>query len=120
MKKYTIILIILINYGVIAQSDNPILTSCKEDLLTFCSNISSGNLQKIQCLLENESNLSGACKDTIKSSLNKIKETGSNDCKKDVQEHCRWVIPGGGRIIKCLLKNQSKLSDGCKKKMGEL
>lgn len=113
-------LIILFNFGIFSQSENAILTNCKEDLLMFCSTIRSGNLQKIQCLLENESDLSGVCKDTLKSSLNKMKESGSNECKKDVQEYCRWVIPGGGRILKCLLKNESKLSDGCKKKMREL
>jgi len=35
-------------------------------------------------------------------------------CKADVQTLCPGVQPGDGRIKQCMMKNRSKLSDGCK------
>jgi hypothetical protein len=36
-------------------------------------------------------------------------------CKADYQKYCKGTMPGGGRIIACLNKQRSQLSDACKK-----
>ena len=41
-------------------------------------------------------------------------------CKEDVKKHCRWTVPGGGRIIKCLLKNEKNLSKQCLKTLNDI
>ena len=38
----------------------------------------------------------------------------TNLCKSDYRKFCAGVFPGGGRIIKCLNKNISKLAPDCK------
>ncbi|WP_244432065.1 cysteine rich repeat-containing protein [Rhodopseudomonas sp. B29] len=40
-------------------------------------------------------------------------------CKPDYQKFCSGVMPGGGRIKKCLMDNFSGLSDACKKVVSE-
>jgi hypothetical protein len=36
-------------------------------------------------------------------------------CQSDFNKYCKGVQPGGGRIIACLSKHESKLSGECKK-----
>jgi hypothetical protein len=36
-------------------------------------------------------------------------------CKADYEQFCKGTIPGGGRVLACLSKQDSKLSAACKK-----
>jgi hypothetical protein len=36
-------------------------------------------------------------------------------CKTDYESFCKGTMPGGGRVIACLSKNNDKLSGACKK-----
>jgi hypothetical protein len=36
------------------------------------------------------------------------------DCRRDMQQFCRTVEPGGGRIIQCLLSHRSSLASACR------
>jgi hypothetical protein len=36
-------------------------------------------------------------------------------CKADYDRFCHGTMPGGGRIIACLAKQNDQLSDACKK-----
>jgi hypothetical protein len=36
-------------------------------------------------------------------------------CKGDYETFCKGTIPGGGRVLACLDKQQDKLSAACKK-----
>jgi hypothetical protein len=40
-------------------------------------------------------------------------------CKADYEQFCKGTIPGGGRIIACLSKQDAKLSAACKKVLAE-
>lgn len=35
-------------------------------------------------------------------------------CQGDIQKHCASVIPGGGRIVRCLAANRADVSEGCR------
>ena len=36
-------------------------------------------------------------------------------CKGDYDQFCKGTMPGGGRVLTCLSKNNGKLSAACKK-----
>jgi hypothetical protein len=36
-------------------------------------------------------------------------------CKADYDQFCKGTAPGGGRVLACLSKQESKLSASCKK-----
>jgi hypothetical protein len=36
-------------------------------------------------------------------------------CKDDFQKLCKGVMPGGGRVLKCLSEHKDKVSEGCRK-----
>lgn len=36
-------------------------------------------------------------------------------CKSDYDQFCKGTMPGGGRVLACLSKNNDRLSAACKK-----
>lgn len=36
-------------------------------------------------------------------------------CMGDYEKYCKGVVPGGGRIIACLAKENDKITPACKK-----
>ena len=40
---------------------------------------------------------------------------GRGACKADYDKYCAGTLPGGGRVVACLNKQQNQLSDACKK-----
>ncbi|MBL0375135.1 hypothetical protein JJB09_24270 [Rhizobium sp. KVB221] len=41
-------------------------------------------------------------------------------CMADAKAHCRGVIPGGGRMVACFVKNAGALSEGCKLELSKM
>jgi hypothetical protein len=35
-------------------------------------------------------------------------------CKAEYDKYCAGTLPGGGRVVACLNKQQNRLSDACK------
>lgn len=118
MNRYLIYFTLLLSTGYYAETSTTVFAECKSDLSNFCSNLDR-NIKKIQCLLENESKISDKCQSSLNLYLADLKKRGSSVCKDDIQTHCRWVIPGGGRIIKCLLSKESELSPPCKNNLND-
>ncbi|HMX32850.1 MAG TPA: cysteine rich repeat-containing protein, partial [Leptospiraceae bacterium] len=96
-----------------------LLPDCKVDQDKFCKDIPSPKAKITQCLLEHTNDLSESCKANLKDYVEKMRTQASGACKEDVNQFCKWVIPGGGRILKCLFKNESSLSASCKKILNE-
>lgn len=41
-------------------------------------------------------------------------------CEADAAKFCRWVVPGGGRIVQCMLEHIEDLSSTCRQKIREV
>jgi hypothetical protein len=116
---------------------------CADDAQKFCANVQPGGGRILACLQQNKNSLSDKCKAAAQQAValnNNSSTTGgagaspaspapatsasSQDaalavlqkgCADDAQKFCANVQPGGGRILDCLDKNQSSLSDKCKR-----
>ncbi len=120
MKKASICFLfqfILISPSV--ATETIFLKNCEKDQKTYCEEIPKKKAKIAQCLLENSDHLTDTCQLELKTYTDQMKKMGSGACKADVSEHCRWVIPGGGRILKCLFKHEALLSEVCKKALNE-
>ncbi|MCB1142442.1 MAG: hypothetical protein KDK54_09410 [Leptospiraceae bacterium] len=119
MKKLIFIYFITVfSFGLYPNSE--ILKECKTEQKEFCSSVKGAKAKVVQCLLDNESELSGDCKISLKSSFKKLRSTKSSNCRNDIDQYCKWIVPGGGRILKCLFENEENLSSECKKTLNEL
>ncbi|ASV06925.1 hypothetical protein B2G47_14755 [Leptospira interrogans serovar Canicola] len=99
--------------GLFAES-NPKATPCSKDVENFCSHRKSEDrLSQMQCLMEKESDLSTTCSDWLKLKKEEISKS-SEECSEDRSKFCKFVIPGGGRILRCLMNHESSLSISCK------
>lgn len=98
---------------------NGFLPDCKTDYEKFCKEIAQPKAKVTQCLLEHNDDLSDGCKANLKTYSEKMRNQTKGVCKEDVDKFCKWTVPGGGRIIKCLFKNESALSEPCNKILNE-
>jgi hypothetical protein len=90
--------------------------SCSKDIAKFCKDVKPGGGRILDCLKQHEKDLSAACKEQVTKREEKAEKSGelSQACKGDVDKLCKDVKLGGGRILKCLKENESKLSAQCK------
>ncbi|EMY71121.1 cysteine rich repeat-containing protein [Leptospira vanthielii] len=119
MKLYTLILIIFFNLSLFAET-KPIYEVCQNEIATYCQGIKPTKARILQCLKERGKNLSDVCEAGQSALSDTMKSKSQGFCKDDVSEHCRWIIPGGGRILKCLFENESKISNQCKVVLNEI
>ena len=94
-------------------------SSCKADVDKFCAQVKPGGGRVVQCLKQNEAQLSDSCKERMKAAQVEMKEL-KDACADDVQQYCAGMKPGGGRIAHCLKAHQDKISAECKTALGEL
>jgi hypothetical protein len=90
--------------------------ACGGDVEKFCSNIKPGAGRVSRCLEEHESQLSPTCQAKVEADKAKVKALiieFTEACQSDVAQLCPGVAPGGGRLVKCLSKNDYALSPRC-------
>ncbi|MCW7493549.1 cysteine rich repeat-containing protein [Leptospira sp. 2 VSF19] len=119
MKLYSILLIFLFSFTLFAETKS-IYDVCKQEIVTYCQGIKLTKASVLQCLKERGKNLSDVCDAGQNALSESMKNRSQNFCKEDVSEYCRWVIPGGGRILKCLFENEKKISNQCKVILNEI
>ncbi|TGL40391.1 hypothetical protein EHQ49_09920 [Leptospira perdikensis] len=118
MKPYFLILIFCFNLSVFAETKT-IYEICQPEIATYCKGIKPTKARILQCLKERGKDLSDVCEAAQSALSDTMKTKSQGFCKEDVSEYCRWVIPGGGRILKCLFENESKISNQCKVVLNE-
>lgn len=100
------------------DAEKPISTSaCLADLKKFCGKVKPGNGRLVDCLHDNESQLSKGCRKAHSEHYRKMEMgAGAKDnCAGDAQDFCSDVTPGTGRLARCLKENLSELSEPCTK-----
>ena len=119
MKPYFFTLILFFSLPLLAETKT-IYEVCQPEIATYCQGIKPTKARILQCLKERGKNLSEACEIGQNALSETMKNKSQGFCKEDVSEYCRWIIPGGGRILKCLFQNESKISNQCKVVLNEI
>jgi hypothetical protein len=97
--------------------------ACKADREKFCKDVKPGEGRIVKCMKEHEADLSPECKEKMSEAKEKMgekKEEWNKACGEDQKTLCGDVKKGHGAVMKCLKKNESKLSEGCKSYMSEM
>jgi hypothetical protein len=98
------------------QQSAPKVNPCSADLQKFCQDAGSFG-DRMKCLKDHEADLSDECKQArakmrqaVHKRLNKAKEA----CQSDIDQYCKDVKEGEGRIIACLKGHLEVLTPSCK------
>lgn len=94
--------------GLAVTQDRP----CAADAQKLCKGIEPGNGGGIlQCLKEQEANLSDGCKARLQTSVHE-------PCAEDAAKLCKDVEPGHKlQMVHCLREHETDLSDACKQRL---
>lgn len=92
---------------------------CKQELTTFCKDVTPGEARIIACLYAFQDKLSPRCEYALYDSVDQLDRTLANlayaisECRDDLKKNCADVKPGEGRLLDCLNKNEAQVSARC-------
>jgi hypothetical protein len=95
-------------------------TGCKTELDSFCAKVTPGEGRLLACLYAYGDKLSGKCEYALYDASVRLERAVAalsyvaNECDADIDSVCSDVQMGEGRILKCLEKNDKKVSRRCK------
>lgn len=116
-------LLVLIAGSALAEEKGLIETvadGCKQDIETYCKGVKPGEGRILACLYAYQDKLSSRCEYALYDAAAQLERAIAaltylaNECKGDLKAYCSDVKPGEGRLIDCIDKNMSKVSDRCK------
>lgn len=98
--------------------------ACSADQKKYCAGIERGP-QMGECLDKNMARLSRECRAAhkqIKTNMAKGLMPGHplSGCRQDIQNLCASVDTDMGPVMECLMRNESRLSDGCRTKLRDV
>lgn len=92
---------------------------CDADMQKYCADVTAGDNRPLLCLLAHEDKLSTECQfGILDAALANEMASGAlahahASCQADREQLCPGVALGEGRIARCFVANQSKLSAEC-------
>ena len=92
---------------------------CQQELTTFCKDVTPGEGRVIACLFAYQDKISSRCEYALYDSVGQLDRTltnlsyAINECRDDLKSYCADTKPGEGRLLDCLSKNETKISNRC-------
>lgn len=116
-----LILISTVSIGYAGQDPaQAVAGNCKVELDTYCKDVTPGGGRILACLYAYSDKLSDKCRDVVSDAAEQIKIMGAamsfvkSECGDDLDQFCRDVPAGEGRLMNCLDINDAKISQKCK------
>ena len=103
-----------------------VINGCNKELNEYCKNVTPGDGRLLACLYAHGDKLSGKCEYALYDAAAQLERAVAalsyvvNECDADLESLCSNVQAGEGRLLKCLEKNDSKVSDRCKQALSEV
>lgn len=99
---------------------------CSVELETFCKDVTPGKGRILACLYAYSDKLSAQCAEVVRDTYDDLRLISAaashvnSECGEDLDKFCKDVVPGEGRILNCLEKNESHLSPKCRTALKEV
>ena len=99
---------------------------CKAELESYCKDVTPGEGRILACLYSHQDRLSGKCEYALFDAAVQLERAVAalayvvNECADDLDEHCRSVEAGEGRLLECIEKNDKNVSARCKDALKEV
>ena len=109
--------------GAVAAEQRPGRDVCRADVERLCKNVQPGGGRIAQCLKDNEASVSPECKEhmaKVSERMHERMQAFDQACKGDVEQYCKDVQRGHGRVVRCLRDNEAKLSGSCKEQLAQM
>ena len=93
---------------------------CKAEIDSFCKDVTQGEGRVLACLYAYSDKLSNRCEYALYDAASQLQKAVQalayvgNECRDDLKTYCSDIMPGEGRLIKCLDTNKDKISARCK------
>ena len=95
------------------------VSGCEADTNLLCPGLQHNSRKSFMCLMAYEDHLSNSCAlgiveaaMTLEAGMMAI-DHSIKACEADADKFCLEVQPGEGRIVQCLVKNESSLASQC-------
>ncbi|MBE9533690.1 MAG: hypothetical protein IMF03_01725 [Proteobacteria bacterium] len=121
-------LLFLVAMPVAAEQDlvKSVAQGCKAELETYCKDVTPGDGRILACLYAHGDKLSGKCEYALYDAAVQLERAVAalayvaNECADDLDQYCSEVAIGQGRLLKCLEKNDKKVSQRCKQALKDV
>ena len=123
MLWVVVIGMVLVFSGVVSAQQKlveSVVKGCDKELKTYCKDVTPGEGRGLACLYAHSDKLSGQCEYALYDAavqlervINAVAYT-ANECRDDLTKFCSDIKPGEGRLLKCIEKNDAKVSKRCK------
>ena len=97
---------------------------CKQEITTYCKDVTPGENRVLACLYAHEDKLSGRCDFALYDAAVQLERAVEalayveSECHADLEKHCSAINPGEGRLAACLKRN--KVSERCDQAMKDV
>ena len=97
-----------------------VANGCRTELDTYCKDVTPGQGRVLACLYARNDKLSGKCEYALYDAAAQLERAVAalsyvvNECTDDLNQFCRNVAAGEGRLLECIEKNDPKISSRCK------
>jgi hypothetical protein len=97
-----------------------VATGCEKELVAYCKEVTPGEGRVLACLYAHVDKLSGQCEFALFDAAARLERAVAeltylvSECGQDLEKHCADVPAGEGRLLKCLNRNEKKLTGRCK------
>jgi hypothetical protein len=123
------VMVFLFSASVVVAGSNPIVKAvegCKQELTTYCKDVTPGQGRGLACLYAHGDKLSGKCEYALYDAAAQLERAVAalsyvvNECAIDLDRFCQGVPAGEGRLLECINKNDPKVSSRCKEAINQV
>jgi len=103
----------------IDQLTETVKNGCRQELSTYCKDVTPGEGRVLACLYAHNDKLSAKCEYALYDAAAQLERAvtalayAAHECDDDLETYCADVPMGQGRLLDCIAQNETKISRRC-------